>query len=206
LIAGLIAEHDVYAVCDEVYEHLTFDGRKHVPLMTLPGMRNRCVRVGSAGKTFSLTGWKIGYVTAPPQLAAVIAKAHQFVTFTSAPALQYAVAVGLASNDAYFRDLATEMEGNRNLLGAGLARAGFRVLPCHGTYFLIADFGGLDAARADMEFCRNLTVAAKVAAIPVSAFYDPASPDVPRKLARFCFCKEPALLEEAVARLSAYFN
>lgn len=206
LIAGLIAEHDVYAVCDEVYEHLTFDGRKHVPLMTLPGMRERCVRIGSAGKTFSLTGWKIGYVTAPRELAAVIARTHQFVTFTSAPALQHAVAVGLESDDAYFRDLAAGMERNRDLLGAGLARAGFRVLPCHGTYFINADFGALDAARDDMEFCRNLTIAAKVAAIPVSAFYDPAGTGVPRKLARFCFCKETPLIEEAVSRLVKYLE
>jgi len=206
LLAELVIEHDVYAVCDEVYEHLTFGERGHVPLMTLPGMRERCVRIGSAGKTFSLTGWKIGYVTAPRELAAVIAKTHQFVTFTSAPALQHAVAIGLASDTAYFRDLAAEMERNRDLLGAGLARAGFRVLPCDGTYFVNADFGALDAARDDMEFCRNLAVAAKVAAIPVSAFYDARSPDVPRKLARFCFCKETALLEEAVARMVRYFE
>jgi aspartate/methionine/tyrosine aminotransferase len=206
LIAELIAEHDVYAVCDEVYEHLSFGGRSHVPLMTLPGMRERCVRIGSAGKTFSLTGWKIGYVTAPRRIAAVVAKAHQFVTFTSAPALQHAVAVGLSSDDAYFRNLAAEMECNRDLLAAGLTRAGFRVLPCHGTYFMNADFSALDGVRDDMEFCKNLTIAAKVAAIPVSAFYDPGSPDVPRKLARFCFCKETALLEKAVASLVKYFE
>jgi aspartate/methionine/tyrosine aminotransferase len=206
LLARLIEEHDVLAVCDEVYEHLTFDGRGHVPLMTLPGMRERCVRIGSAGKTFSLTGWKIGYVSAPRRLAEVIAKAHQFVTFTSAPALQHAVAVGLASDDGYFAALAAGMQANRDLLSAGLSGAGFRVLPSHGTYFINADFSGLDATRNDMDFCTNLTVAAGVAAIPVSAFYDPASPGVPRKLARFCFCKDPASLEEAAGRLKKYFG
>lgn len=205
LLAGLLAEHDAFAVCDEVYEHLTFDGYRHVPLMTLPGMRERCVRIGSGGKTFSLTGWKIGYVTAARRLASVIAKTHQFVTFTSAPALQHAVAVGLGSPDDYFADLAADMQSNRDLLAKGLREAGFSVLPCHGTYFINADFAALDARRDDMEFCVNLAGTAKVAAIPVSAFYDPGSKNVPRKLARFCFCKNRESLEEAIARLKRCF-
>jgi aspartate/methionine/tyrosine aminotransferase len=205
LLAGLLIEHDAFAVCDEVYEHLTFDGRGHVPLMTLPGMRERCVRIGSAGKTFSLTGWKIGYVTAPRRLASVIAKTHQFVTFTSAPALQHAVAVGLASPDGYFRELAAGMQASRDRLVGGLREAGFSVLPCHGTYFVNADFSALDTHRDDMAFCVNLAQAAGVAAIPVSAFYDPGSRDVPRNLARFCFCKDDRSLDEAVQRLKRYF-
>jgi aspartate/methionine/tyrosine aminotransferase len=204
-LAQLLVERDAFAVCDEVYEHLTYDGRGHVPLMTLPGMRERCVRIGSAGKTFSLTGWKIGYVTAPRRLASVIAKAHQFVTFTSAPALQHAVAVGLASPDHYFLQLASDMQSNRDLLSAGLTEAGFSVLPCHGTYFVVTDFSALDPGRDDMEFCVKLAEAAGVASIPVSAFYDPQSRNVPRRLARFCFCKDRRSLEEAVRRLRRYF-
>lgn len=206
VIAELVCEHDAYAVCDEVYEHLTFHGHHHVPLMTLPGMRERSVRIGSAGKTFALTGWKIGYITAPRDLAAVIAKTHQFVTFTSVPALQYAVAAGLGSDDAYFRKLAGDLQATRDLLSEGLEELGFDVLPCHGTYFVNADFSELDRERDDVAFCRHITVTAKVAAIPVSVFYTPNSPNVPRKLARFCFCKEPALLDEAIRRLRQTFS
>jgi N-succinyldiaminopimelate aminotransferase len=206
LIAGLLREHDAVAVCDEVYEHLTFDGRPHVPLMTLPGMRERVVRIGSGGKTFALTGWKIGYVSADASLAGVIAKAHQFVTFATVPALQHAVAVGLGSDDGYFTALARDLEVRRDQLGRGLREIGFDVLPCHGTYFLNADFSALDGESDDMAFCRRLTVEAGVAAIPVSVFYDAASPDIPRKLARFCFCKDTALLDEAIARLKRFFG
>lgn len=201
VIAELVCEHDAYAVCDEVYEHLTFHGHHHVPLMTLPGMRGRAVRIGSAGKTFSLTGWKIGYITAPRDLAAVIAKTHQFVTFTSAPALQYAVAEGLCSGDAYFQKLAGDLQSTRDLLSEGLEELGFDVLPCHGTYFVNADFRDLDGSRDDLAFCRYLTTEARVAAIPISAFYRPEAPARPDNLIRFCFCKEPALLREALSRL-----
>ena len=205
-IAELMCEHDVIAVCDEVYEHLVFDGRSHVPLMSLPGMRERCVRIGSAGKTFSLTGWKIGYISADRALAEVIAKAHQFITFTSVPALQTAVAQGLRSPASYFTGLARDMERRRDLLVEGLEDVGFAPLPCHGTYFVTADFRGLDAHADDAAFCRRLTVEAGVAAIPVSAFYQPAGPAVPHHLVRFCFCKETALLEEALRRIRAWFR
>lgn len=206
LIAGLLHEHDAYAVCDEVYEHLTFAGRRHVPLMTLPGMRERCLRIGSAGKTFSLTGWKIGYITVDRSLADAIANTHQFVTFTSAPALQHAVAVGLRSDDAYFKGLTEDLERKRNLLASGLERIGFSVLPCHGTYFVNADFSALDPDADDMEFCRRLTMEAQVAAIPVSVFYQRDSVNIPRRLARFCFCKDDAVLDEALRRLDRYFK
>jgi len=206
VIAELLSEYDAYAVCDEVYEHLVFTGHHHVPLMTLPGMRERTVRIGSAGKTFSLTGWKIGYVTAPEGLAAVIAKTHQFITFTSVPALQYAVAEGLRSDDDYFHRLAHELQATRDLLSDGLKELGFEVLPCHGTYFVNADFRALDARRDDLEFCRYLTMEARVAAIPMSAFYRPDAPDRPAHLIRFCFCKDPALLREALDRLRNCFS
>ena len=125
-IADLLVKHDAYAVCDEVYEHLTYDGWRHVPLMTLPGLRERCMRIGSAGKTFSLTGWKIGYVTAPAALAAVVAKAHQNLTFTTPPNLQRGVAVGLAKDDAYFAGLSSGLQGKRGHSGGRAGAAGLR--------------------------------------------------------------------------------
>lgn len=172
-IADLVHKHDAYAVCDEVYEHLTFDGWRHIPLMTLPGLRDRCMRVGSAGKTFSLTGWKIGYVSAPAALAAVVAKAHQNLTFTTAPNLQRAVALGLAKDQAYFDGLASALAAKRDLLSAGLARLGFDVLETRGSYFVTADFGPLGFAGDDVAFCLHITETAGVTAIPVSAFYEP---------------------------------
>lgn len=201
-IAALMQRNDTYAVCDEVYEHLVFSGHAHVPLMTLPGMRERCLRIGSAGKTFSLTGWKIGYVTGPAPLMEVVAKAHQFVTFTTPPGLQSAVAYGLGKDDAYFASLASSLEAKRDLLAKGLRQAGFDVLPADGTYFISADFRPLGFDGTDEEFCREITTRAKVAAIPLSAFY--SSPAAPRHLVRFCFCKQDTVLMEASARLKAY--
>jgi aspartate/methionine/tyrosine aminotransferase len=201
-IADLVQRHDCYAVCDEVYEHLTFDGWRHVPLMSLPGMRERCMRIGSAGKTFSLTGWKVGYVTAPAPLATTIAKAHQLLTFTTPPNLQRAVAVGLAQPDAYFDGLSRDLAAKRDRLAAGLARLGFAVLETRGSYFVTADFAPLGFGLDDVAFCRHITEHARVAAIPVSAFYDGA--DAPRHFARFAFCKQDAVLDEALARLGAW--
>jgi aspartate/methionine/tyrosine aminotransferase len=203
-IADLVLRHDAYAICDEVYEHLTFDGMRHIPLMTLPGMRERTMRVGSAGKTFSLTGWKVGYVTAPAALATNVAKAHQNLTFTTAPNLQRAVAVGLAKDDAYFASLSAGLQAKRDRLAAGLASLGLAVLPTHGSYFISADFRPLGFNGDDVAFCRHITEHAKVTAIPVSAFYD--APDAPGHYARFAFCKRDELLDEAVARLQAHFG
>ena len=205
LIAELLQRHDAYAVCDEVYEHLTFTGHRHLPLMTLPGMRERCVRVGSAGKTFSLTGWKVGYITADQTLADTIARAHQFITFTTVPALQHAVAVGLNSDAAYFHSLAADLQSRRDLLAVGLEQIGLGVLPCHGTYFLTVDFSRLEPDASAENFCRRLTVEAGVATIPVSAFYQPGTAAVPDKLIRFCFCKKREVLEEALQRLQRFF-
>ena len=202
-IADLLVRHDAYAVCDEVYEHLTFDGWRHIPLMTLPGLRERVMRIGSAGKTFSLTGWKVGYVTAPAALATVVAKAHQNLTFTTAPNLQRAVAVGLAKDDAYFANIGAALQAKRDRLGAGLASLGLTVLPAHGSYFITTDFAPLGFAGDDVAFCRHITEAAGVTAIPVTAFYD--QPDAPRHYARFAFCKRDEVLDEAVARLRKHF-
>jgi aspartate/methionine/tyrosine aminotransferase len=202
-IAGLIEEADAYALCDEVYEHLVFDGHRHRPLMTLPGMAERCLRVGSAGKTFSVTGWKVGYLTGPPPLIEACARAHQFVTFTTAPNLQKGVAYGLERDDAYFARLAATQADKRDRLSRGLARIGFKVLPAAGTYFLSADIGEMARGQPDEAFCRRMTTEAGVAAVPLSAFYRDAGPD---HFIRFCFCKQDSVLDEACLRLARYFR
>ena len=202
-IAAMIERYDTYAVCDEVYEHIVYDGHEHVPLITLPGMRERCVKIGSAGKTFSLTGWKVGYMTAAPALLAPIAKTHQFLVFTTAPNLQRAVAFGLDKDDAYFTGLATEMRASRDRLAGGLERIGFALAPCAGTYFINADFRPLGFNGTDVEFCAHITREAKVTALPVSAFYADEAID---NLIRFCFSKQDEVLDEAIARLERHFG
>jgi aspartate/methionine/tyrosine aminotransferase len=199
-IANLLIEHDAYAVCDEVYEHLVFAPAKHRPLMTLPGMFNRTLRIGSAGKTFSLTGWKVGYVSGPNALVENVAKAHQNLTFTTAPNLQRAVAIGLTKPDAYFATLASDLQARRDQLACGLKTLGFGVLPTDGSYFITTDISPF-GFKDDLAFCRAITEHARVAAIPVSAFYA-ASP--PTHYARFAFCKQPAVLTEALIRLQSY--
>ena len=200
-IADLLHTHDAYAVCDEVYEHLTYDGWRHIPLMTLPGMGERCLRIGSAGKTFSLTGWKVGYVTTSSALGPLVAKAHQNLTFTTPPNLQRAVAVGLAKDDAYFTGLAAGLGRKRDRLSAGLSDLGFGVLPAMGSYFVSADFAPLGFAGDDVAFCRHLTEHAGVTAIPVSAFYEG---NAPAHYARFAFCKREEVLDEALERLRTW--
>jgi aspartate/methionine/tyrosine aminotransferase len=202
-LSGLILRHDTYAICDEVYEHLIFDGKRHIPLMTLPGMRQRTMRIGSAGKTFSLTGWKVGYITAAAELTSLVRKAHQNLTFTTAPNLQRAVAVGLAKDDAYFASLSSNLQARRDQMAAGLAQTGFDVLPTSGSYFITADFTPLRFNGDDVAFCRHITQHAGVTAIPVSAFYD--QPGAPTHYARFAFCKRPEVLAEALDRLKRHF-
>ena len=203
-LADLVLRHDSYAICDEVYEHLVFDDKRHIPLMTFPGMRERTMRIGSAGKTFSLTGWKVGYITAAANLTPLVHKAHQNLTFTTAPNLQRAVAVGLAKDDEYFKSLATNLQARRDQLAAGLAAVGFDVLPAHGSCFITADFTPLRFNGDDVAFCRHITEYAGVTAIPVSAFYD--EPDAPRHYARFAFCKRSEVLQQAIDRLKAHFT
>ncbi|WEK52514.1 MAG: aminotransferase [Candidatus Kaistia colombiensis] len=202
-IAELCVRHDAYAICDEVYEHIVFDGREHIPLMTLPGMRERAIRIGSAGKTFSLTGWKVGYVTATPRLLDPIAKAHQFTTFTTPAALQQAVAYGLGKGDDYYASLAGDLAKKRDRLAAGLAALGFGVVPCAGTYFVTADFSPLGLSGSDAELCQRMTVEAGVTAVPVSAFYDG---DAPATFVRFCFSKRDEILDGALERLGAWID
>ncbi len=201
-IGDLLQRYDAYAVCDEVYEHLTFDGWQHIPLMSLPGLRERCLRIGSAGKTFSLTGWKVGYVSADASLARVVAKAHQNLTFATAPNLQRAVAVGLAKDDRYFAGLASGLAAKRDRLAAGLNALGFGVLPSQGSYFITADYTALGFAGDDISFCRHITEQARVTAIPLSAFYERQGPG---HYVRFAFCKTEAVLDVAIDRLRHHF-
>ena len=201
-IAGLLEKYDVYAICDEVYEHLVYDDRKHVPLMTLPGMRNRCIRISSAGKTFSMTGWKVGYSVASADIVNAVAKAHQFLTFTTPPNLQKAVAYGLEKDEKYFKALSTDMELKRNRLAIGLSDIGFDVMESQGTYFIAADFRKLGFNGDDVEFCMHITSKAGVSAVPLSAFYHDANIN---HYARFCYCKEDALIDSALERLKAFF-
>nr|WP_153346702.1 aminotransferase [Roseospira navarrensis] len=204
-IADLVERYDTYAVCDEVYEHLVFDGRTHIPLMTLPGMRERCARIGSAGKTFSVTSWKVGYIVAAPALMAPIAKTHQFLTFTTPTCLQTAVAAGLGQDPAVLEQLGPDMAARRDRLADGLRGLGFPVMDCAGTYFLTTDIRGVGFEGTDEEFCRHITAEAGVTAVPFSAFYrDPAA--APRHYARFCFAKLDSALDEAVARLARHFG
>ncbi|MDD9879155.1 MAG: aminotransferase [Magnetovibrio sp.] len=201
-IAELVERFDAYAVCDEVYEHIVFDGARHIPLMTLPGMRERCVRIGSAGKTFSMTAWKVGYMTAPAHLLGAIAKAHQFVTFTTPTNLQRAVAAGLEQDDAYFETLTAEQQAKRDRIKAGLEAAGFETMHAGGTYFLSVDIRSVGFDGDDVQFCEHIIREAGVAAIPLSAFYSDG--DV-RHFVRFCFCKRDAVLDEAAAALEDHF-
>lgn len=201
-IATLVQQHNAFAICDEVYEHLVFN-TPHISLMSLPGMRERCLRIGSAGKSFSLTGWKVGYVTASAPLAAVVAKAHQNLVFATPPNLQRAVAFGLRKDTDYFAALAQNMATQGTVLASGLQRLGFDVLPYQGSYFVMADITPLANGLDDVAFTRQLTEQARVTAIPASAFYD-ATP--PRNLIRFAFCKRTEVLIEALNRLEAWKN
>jgi N-succinyldiaminopimelate aminotransferase len=200
-IAQLVIAHDAFAVCDEVYEHLVFEGARHMPLMCLPGMRERTARIGSAGKTFSLTGWKVGYITATPDILAPVARAHQFITFTTPPNLQIAAAYGLRKSDDYFTALAADMQAGRDRLRAGLERLGFRVADCQGTYFLTADVRAIGWTGSDLEFCTAITAEAGVTAIPFSSFYIERPPE---GHVRFAFCKPAAMLDQAIERLAGW--
>ena len=201
LLSRFLIRFNAYAVCDEVYEHLVFDGRTHMPLISLPGMRERCVRVGSAGKMFALTGWKIGWVTGPAHLVQTIAKAHQFNTFTTSPALQLGVAYGLEYEMSFALDFARGLSAKRDLIAGALKQAGFDVLGCEGTYFLTTSIRNL-SNEPDRDFCMRLTREAGVAAIPLSAFF---GADAPTEFVRFAFCKKREILEEAAGRLRTYF-
>lgn len=199
LLARYCQEFDAVAICDEVWEHIVFDGRRHIPLIALPGMRERTVKIGSAGKIFALTGWKVGFVCAAPPLLRVLAKAHQFLAFTTAPNLQVAVAYGLGKPDDFFEDMRRDLQRSRDRLTDGLKRIGFPVLPSQGTYFLTVDLAPLGLNETDEAFCKRVAVEHKVASIPVSSFY---KDDAVNSVVRFCFSKTDATLDTALERLS----
>lgn len=205
-VAELCQHHDCYAVCDEVYEHMVYDGRRHVPLISLPGMRERTVRIGSAGKIFPLTGWKIGFMIASHDLLAILAKTHQFLTFTAPPNLQRGIAFGLVRHADDLAADAAEMQRKRDLLAAGLKTVGLEVLPSEGTYFLTTDIRSVGFNGNDDEFCRRIITEAKVGAIPISAFFADAARPAPDHFVRFCFAKTDAVLGEACDRLAGYLR
>ncbi|OXS33929.1 pyridoxal phosphate-dependent aminotransferase [Streptomyces sp. XY006] len=197
-IAELAVERDLLVVTDEVYEHLVFDDAEHVPLAAFPGMRERTVTVSSSGKTFSFTGWKVGWVTAAPGLVTAVRSAKQYLTYVSAGPFQYAVAEALSLPESYFTDFRADMLAKRNLLAAGLEEAGFRVFRPSGTYFVTTDIRPLGESDGT-AFCRALPERAGVVAIPNAVFYDHRAEGAP--FVRFAFCKRTAVLEEAVGRL-----
>jgi aspartate/methionine/tyrosine aminotransferase len=202
-VADLVVRHDAYVIADEVYEHIIFDGARHVSMLTLPGMRERTVAIGSAGKSFSLTGWKVGYVTATPALLEPIVKAHQFTTFTTPPDLQRAVAYGLGKENAYFAGLAAGLQDKRDRLADRCRELGLGVLPCEGTYFLTLDMRPLGLGGDDAALARRMTVEAGVTAVPVSAFY---VSDSPVDYLRLCFSKRDEVLDEAIERMRGWIG
>jgi N-succinyldiaminopimelate aminotransferase len=200
-IASLAVERDLIVVTDEVYEHLVFDG-EHVPIASLPGMRDRTVTISSAGKTFSFTGWKVGWVTGTSALVGAVRTTKQFLTYVSSGPFQYAIAAGLGLPDTFYTSLAADLRAKRDLLAAGLTGAGFEVFLPHGTYFITTDIAALSAAVGSddgLAFCRDLPRRCGVVAVPNVVFYDNAAAG--RSQVRFAFCKREEVLAQAVARL-----
>jgi aspartate/methionine/tyrosine aminotransferase len=200
LLGRYAAKTGAIVVSDEVWEHVVFDGRRHVSVLDIPELRERCVKIGSAGKIFSLTGWKIGFVCASPDILAVLARSHQFLTFTTPPNLQVAVAYGLGKNDAYFSNMRADLQAKRDYLSAGLSDAGFTVLPSAGTYFLNVDIAPLGETD-DVAFAQKLVHQAGVVTIPVSAFYAEAPV---RTVLRLCFSKNQTTLDRALGNLTSF--
>src|SRR5579872_1609109 len=200
-IAALAIRNDLLVVTDEVYEHLIFEG-EHVPIAGFPGMRERTVTISSAGKTFSFTGWKIGWVLATPELVTAVKTVKQFLSYVSGGPFQYAVAQALALPDSYYATLLADLRTQRDLLTRGLAEIGFEVYPPQGTYFVTTDIKPLGEPDG-LEFCRALPERAGVVAIPSSVFYDHA--DAARTQVRFAFCKRPEVLTQALDRLKAFY-
>ncbi len=202
-VASLCRQHDLLAVTDEVYEHLVFEGA-HQPLATLPGMRDRTVTISSGGKTFSFTGWKVGWVCAAAPITAAIRSAKQFLTYTSGAPFQLAIAHGLGYPPEVIGELAGALAAKRDLFCDGLANLGYAVYPPAATYFATTDIASVAPGRSAHEFCRELPERCGVVAIPSSVFYDPADPSAGRTLVRWAFCKRDTVLSEALARLASW--
>ncbi|HEY3841687.1 MAG TPA: aminotransferase class I/II-fold pyridoxal phosphate-dependent enzyme [Acidimicrobiales bacterium] len=203
LVAELCAAHDILAVTDEVYEHLIFEGT-HVPLATLPGMAERTVSISSGGKTFSFTGWKVGWVTARPALISAVRAAKQFLTYTSGAPFQLAIARGLTAEPALLNRPGALLAAKRDLFCDGLASLGYTVHRPAATYFATTDITAVAPGLSALEFCRALPERCGVVAIPSSVFYDPDDPGAGRTLVRWAFCKRDAVLEEALSRLTSW--
>ncbi|MBT5413217.1 MAG: aminotransferase [Rhodospirillaceae bacterium] len=202
-IAELCLRYDAYALSDEVYEHHTFDGRKHIPLSTLPGMAERTVRVGSAGKIFSVTGWKVGFMAAKAETLVPAIKMHQYMIFSTPGNLQLGIAHGMGKPDEYFHALGADLQAKRDRFAGALNRMGMETLPCEATIFLSADIRSVGFNGTDVEFCRHIAEEAGVAAIPYSALYE--SGKAPDHYVRFSFCKYDESLDEAADRLARHF-
>ena len=198
LLADAAVAHDALVLSDEVWEHVVFDGRGHVPIAALPGMAERIVKVGSAGKIFSLTGWKVGWIVAPPALGGPISKAHQYVAYATPPNLQAAVAYGLSKDEGYFDGMRAEFAAAREAMIVGLCDAGFVPLAAEGTYFVSVDLEASGVAADDQTFCERAVREAGVAAIPVSAFY---AEDPVRNVVRLCFAKQAETIERGLEGL-----
>jgi N-succinyldiaminopimelate aminotransferase len=198
-IGELAVEHNAVIVTDEVYEHMLYDGRRHVPMASLPGMAGRTLTISSAGKTFSVTGWKVGWMHGPAELVAAAKAAKQFLTYVSGAPFQPAIATALGLPDAFYTDIAVNLQRKRDLLSDGLRAAGFTVFPSSGTYFVVTDAAPLGVTDG-AEFCLRLPELVGVAAVPVSVFC--VDPDLGRTLVRFAFCKRDEVLTEAVGRLA----
>jgi N-succinyldiaminopimelate aminotransferase len=201
VIADLCIEHDVVAISDEVYEHLTFDGARHIPMAAMPGMFNRTVTVSSLGKTFSVTGWKIGWVYGPPALITGVIRAHQFVTFASHHPSQEAGAFALGLPGTYFEDFQEMYTGKRNLMMQALENAGLKARTPEGTYFVMADFSGVFDGD-DVAFSKHLITEIGVAGIPPTCFYSPEHAEIARHQIRFAFCKSDDMLKQVGERLA----
>ena len=201
-IAAACVRHDLHAICDEVWEDLRFDGGRHRSLMDFPEMTERSVKIGSAGKIFGLTGWKIGWMCAAPALAAALGRAHQFLAFTSAPALQWGVAEGLIKPDAWFADQRAAWSAARDRLKYGLENAGYVVLPNAASWFLCVDLTASGIALDDQTFSDRAVREAGVASIPVSGLFEGVA--APRNVVRFCFTKCEATLDRAVDQLADF--
>ncbi len=200
LLADICVRHDLVAICDEVWEQVRFDGQPHRSLLTYPGMGDRTLKIGSAGKIFGVTGWKIGWLCAAPEMARMAARAHQFLTFTTPPALQYAVAEGL-TDDTLIDSRTAGWAASRQQLNDGLVQAGFAVLPGVATWFTCIDLAASGLALDDVTFADRAIHEAGVASIPVSALFDDGSPS---SIVRLCHCKSPEMISKAVARLAAF--